>query len=112
MRRVTWFWRRRCRDRRHWLRHARSAAVDSVRPSNLAPNAGGAVRRAGGRVREAMAEGVTAARRRERELRAERDGDLVRLGDYLAPGDELLVDGETVEPARVIVMRHREHRRS
>lgn len=84
-----------------------AAAVESVRPSNIASNAGGAVRRAGGRVRDAVSEGVTAARRRERELRAERDGDLVRLGDYLAPGDELLVDGESVEPGRVIVMRRR-----
>ena len=42
---------------------------------------------------------------RERELIAERDGRLVRLGDHLQPGDELLVDGEPVESGRVILMR-------
>lgn len=84
------------------------AAADRVRPRNLATSAGGAARRAGGRVRDAVGEGVSAARRRERELRAERDGDLVRLGDYLEPDDQLLIDGETVEPARVIVLRRRD----
>ncbi|WP_116998470.1 hypothetical protein [Desertimonas flava] len=82
--------------------------VDTVRPSNVASSATGAVRRAGHRVTEAVREGVTAARRRERELKAERDGRLVRLGDYLSDGDEVIVDGEPVESARVIVMRQRQ----
>jgi hypothetical protein len=30
---------------------------------------------------------------------------LVRLRDHLADGDEVLVDGEIVEPGRVILMR-------
>ena len=49
------------------------------------------------------------ARRREDELRAERDGRLVRLGDHLVEGDEVLVDGEIVEPGRVILLRRPDH---
>ena len=81
--------------------------VETVRPSNVATSAGGAVRRAGQRVTDAVREGVAAARRRERELLAERDGRLVRLGDYLGDGDEVIVDGDPVESGRVIVMRQR-----
>jgi hypothetical protein len=46
---------------------------------------------------------------RERELRAELDGRLVRLDDHLRPGDEVLLDGQPVESARVILMRRPEH---
>jgi len=84
------------------------AAVDKVRPSNVAHSAVEAVRRAGDRVGGAVREGITAARRRERELIAERDGRLVRMSEYLADGDEIVVDGEPVDSARVIVMRPRE----
>ena len=52
-----------------------------------------------------MREGVTAGRRREHELRAERDGRLVRLSDYLDDGDQVVVDGEPIDSGRVIVMR-------
>ena len=62
-------------------------AVDKVRPSNLAHSASSSARRAVNRVGDAVREGVTAARRRERELVAERDGRLVRLSDYLTDGD-------------------------
>jgi hypothetical protein len=41
-------------------------------------------------------------------LRAERDGRLVRIGDHLHPGDEVLVDGTPVESGRVILMRRPE----
>lgn len=58
-----------------------------------------------GRVGDAVREGRAAARTRERELRAERDGRLVRLRDHLHPGDEVLVDGEPVESGRVILLR-------
>jgi hypothetical protein len=79
-----------------------------MRPSNLAHSATGALRRGGQRVAGAMHEGVVAARRRETELKAERDGRLIRLRDHLGDGDEVLVDGEAVEPARVILMRRPE----
>ena len=81
------------------------SAANRMRPSNVAHSASTALRRGGRRVTGAVHEGVTAARRREDELRAERDGRLVRLRDHLADGDEVLVDGEIVEPGRVILMR-------
>jgi hypothetical protein len=82
--------------------------VQRVHPSNLAQSATATARRAGARVADAAREGVAAAQRRERELRAERDGRLVRLSEYLVDGDEVVVDGEPVDSGRVIVLRHRE----
>jgi hypothetical protein len=85
-----------------------AAAADRMRPTNLAHSATGALRRGGQRVVGAVHEGVSAARRRENELKAERDGRLVRLRDHLTEGDEVLVDGEVVEPGRVLLMRRPE----
>jgi hypothetical protein len=77
-------------------------------PANVARGAVGSVKRSTRRVTEAVREGRAAAVVRERELRAERDGRLVRLGDHLHPGDEVLVDGTPVESGRVILMRRPE----
>lgn len=85
----------------------RKVAITARRmaPNNVARGAVGTVRRSGRRVADAVREGRNAAQVRERELRAERDGRLVRLSEHLHPGDELLVDGEPVESGRVILMR-------
>src|SRR5262245_13842213 len=91
-----------------YVKRTVAAVAQRVRPANVAKSAGGAVRRAGNRVGDAMREGVVAGGRREKELRAERDGRLVRLIDYLSEGDEVVIDGEPVDSARVIVMRRRE----
>lgn len=80
-------------------------------PTNVAKGAAGSVRGASRRVADAMREGRQAAQVRERELRAERDGRLVRLDDHLRPGDEVLVDGQPVASGRVILMRGPEHGR-
>jgi hypothetical protein len=88
-----------------------TAAANKLKPSNVAHSTSHAVSRGVHRVTDAVKVGVTAARRRERELKAERDGMLVRLGDHLEEGDELLVDGEAVELGRVIVMRQRDPKR-
>lgn len=88
-----------------------SAAAIKLKPSNVAHSAADAMSRGVHRVTDAVKEGVSAARRRERELKAERDGLLVRLTDHLTEGDELLVDGEAVESGRVIVMRQRDPNR-
>jgi predicted deacylase len=80
-------------------------AAQAMAPTNVARVAAGGVRRTGRRVTDAVREGRLAAQVRERELRAERDGRLVRLGDHLRPGDEVLVDGQPVESGRVILMR-------
>jgi hypothetical protein len=82
-----------------------AAAADRMRPSNLAQSASAALRRRGQRVVGTVEEGMSPARRRENELQAERAGRLVRLRDHLAEGDQVLVDGKIVEPARVILMR-------
>ena len=88
-----------------------AAAADKLRPSNVAHSATDTVSRGLHRVADAVKEGAAAARHRERELRAERDGLLVRLEDHLSEGDELLVDGQAVESGRVIVMRQRDRKR-
>jgi hypothetical protein len=80
-------------------------AAHAMAPANVARAAAGGVKRTGKRFADAVHEGRLAAQIRERELRAERDGRLVRLGDHLRPGDEVLVDGQPVETARVFLMR-------
>ena len=88
--------------------YARRKVAETARrmaPANVAKGAVHGVRRSGRRVTDAVREGRSAAKLRERELRAERDGRLVRLHDHLGPGDEVLVDGEPVESGRVILLR-------
>lgn len=86
------------------------AVIDTVRPSNVAHTAADAARRVTRRVAEAVQEGVDASRRKERELLAERDGRLVRLSDYLTEHDEVVIDGQRVDSARVTVLRQRNQR--
>jgi hypothetical protein len=88
-----------------YARRKVTATARRLAPANVAKGAVHGVRRSGNRVADALREGRSAARQRERELRAERDGRLVRLHDHLAPGDEVLVDGEPVESGRVILLR-------
>lgn len=77
-------------------------------PANVARGAANTVRRSGHRVTAAMREGRSASQMRQRELRAELEGRLIRLDERLHPGDEVLIDGEPVESGRVIVMRRPE----
>lgn len=88
-----------------YVRRRLAVTARRLAPANVARGAAGSVRRSGRRVADAVREGRSAARRRERELRAERDGRLIRLHDHLQPGDEVLVDGEPVESGRVILLR-------
>lgn len=85
-----------------------SGAARKMAPGNVARGTVDGARRTGRRVVDAVREGRAAAHVRERELRAVRDGRLVRLADHLQPGDEVLVDGTPVESARVILMRRRD----
>lgn len=84
-----------------------TAAARRLTPTHVARGAGGKVRAAGQRVAAAVREGRDAARLRERELRAEQEGRVIRFSDHLQPGDEVLVDGTPVESARVILMRRK-----
>ena len=59
----------------------------------------------GGRVRDAVTEGRNAMRVKEAELRARLHGRATTLADDLEAGDEVVVDGRTVEPGQVIVLR-------
>lgn len=77
-------------------RKVRAVAAD-LAPTQVA-------KRAGERVRDAVAEGVRAARAREAELKAQLEGTGT-LADELHEGDTVLVDGRPVEPGQVIVLR-------
>jgi hypothetical protein len=74
-------------------------------PANIARGALRKVKQRGRDVGDAVREGRDAMRARERELRAGRDGRVETLDDQLGPDDQLLVDGQPVESARVIVLR-------
>lgn len=78
-------------------RKVKSKAAE-LAPANLARGA----RR---RVADAFSEGRRAMRAKEIELRARLDGRPATVADELADVDMLLVDGEPVEPGKVIVLR-------
>lgn len=65
------------------------------------------VRRAGGNVAGAVREGRAAMQAREAELRARRDRRLESLDAKLDPGDQLIVDGQPVDTARVYVLKRK-----
>jgi hypothetical protein len=85
-----------------------AATAERLAPANVARGVAGSVRRSGRRVATAVKDGRGYGRARDRELHAERDRRLVRLGEYLHPDDEVLVDGRPVESGRVILMRRRD----
>jgi hypothetical protein len=85
-----------------------TATAQKLTPANVARGVSASVKKSGQRAVGAIKDGRDAARSRERESRAEREGRLVRLGEYLHPDDEVLVDGRPVESGRVILMRRRD----
>ena len=62
-------------------------------------------KKAGTRVREAIADGKRAMKAKEAEMRARMDGSVSTLADDLEAGDAVFVDGEPVEPGKVSVRR-------
>jgi len=74
------------------------AAAVELAPANVA-------RKAGDRVKEAVAEGRRAMRAKEAELRGRMNGTAHNLADDLEEGDEVIVDGRPVEPGQVIVLK-------
>lgn len=69
-----------------------------LNPVNLA-------KKAGNNVAGAVREGRAAMRAREAELRARRDQRIEAIDSKLEPGDQLLVDGQPVDAARVYVLK-------
>jgi hypothetical protein len=63
------------------------------------------------RVRDAFAEGRRAMHDKETEMRARLDGRATTLADDLDDGDEILVDGRSVKPGQVIVLKQVRDRR-
>jgi hypothetical protein len=76
-------------------------------PTTVARSAAQRVSAKGREVADAVREGRRVMRQHEEEVEASRDGRLVSLHDHVAADDEVYVDGELVEPDRVIVMRRR-----
>ncbi|HEY3483957.1 MAG TPA: hypothetical protein VGK49_01180, partial [Ilumatobacteraceae bacterium] len=74
-------------------------------PTHVARGAVVRVRRVSRDVADALRDGRHAMRVREDELKARRDGRIDTLDGHVGPGDTLLVDGEPVDTARVIVLR-------
>jgi hypothetical protein len=85
-----------------------TTAAHKLAPANVARGAVDNARRSGRRVVDAVRVGREAARVRELELRAQRDGRVVHLRDHLQPGDEVLLDGSPVESGRILLMRRRQ----
>ena len=71
-----------------------------LNPANLA-------KKAGSNVAGAVREGRAAMKAREAELRSRRDHRLESLDSKLDPGDQLIVDGEPVDTARVYVLKRK-----
>ena len=79
--------------------------ASQLAPAKVARSSIGAVRRRGRDVVDAVREGRHAMVDREDELKARRDGRLRSLEGEIGPDEELLVDGQRVEPGRVVVIR-------
>lgn len=76
-----------------------------VSPASVAKSAAQRARQTAGHVVDAVREGRQAMVQHEDELKARRDGRLTSLDEHVGPTDQVFVDGEPVESARVIVMR-------
>lgn len=79
--------------------------VRRLAPSAVGRQVSQQVRRRVDAVGDAVREGRAAKHNRESELRARLERRVETLDEHLAPGDTLLVDGEPVDTARVIVLR-------
>ncbi len=81
------------------------AKVREVSPTGVARSAASRARQTASHVVDAVRDGRQAMNQHEDELKARRDGRLTSLDEHVGPTDQVFVDGEPVESARVIVMR-------
>lgn len=79
--------------------------VSNLTPVKVVRDATSSVRNTVNDVSDAVREGRDAMRTKENELRARVEGRASRLDDELHEDDTVLVDGEPVEPGRVVVLR-------
>lgn len=87
--------------------YAKSAVSKRAKRTAAKLNPATLARKAGNNVTGAVREGRAAMKAREAELRAKRDLRLETLDDKLEPGDQLLVDGQPVDTARVYVLKRK-----
>ena len=85
-------------------------SVTGFTPVKVAQRAAQTTRSRLSSVGDAFREGRDAMRDKEFEMKAKRDGRVESFDQQgslrpLQPGDELLVDGQRIEPGRVIVLR-------
>ncbi len=79
--------------------------VTQLTPVKVVRDATTTVRKSVAEVGEAVRDGREAMRAKENELRARVEGRVSSLDDELDAADAVLVDGEPVEPGRVVVLR-------
>lgn len=83
----------------------RVGKVTQLTPVKVVRDATSSVRNSVAEVGEAVRDGREAMRAKENELRARVEGRASSLDDELDVADAVLVDGERVEPGRVVVLR-------
>ncbi len=81
------------------------ARVTELAPVKVVREATGSVRRTAADVGDALREGRDAMRTKEAELKARAEGRAESLDEALGNEDAVLVDGEPIEPGRVVVLR-------
>jgi hypothetical protein len=79
--------------------------VTNIAPIKAVREATQTVRQSVAEVGEAVRDGRDAMRAKENELWARAEGRASRLDQELETDDEVLVDGEPIEPGRVVVLR-------
>lgn len=79
--------------------------VTNIAPIKAVREATQTVRQSMAEVGEAVRDGRDAMRAKENELWARAEGRASRLDQELETDDEVLVDGEPIEPGRVVVLR-------
>ena len=80
------------------------ARVNELTPVKVVREATGSVRRTVTDVGDALRDGRDAMRTKEAELRARVEGRAESLDHTLGHDDAVLVDGEPIEPGRVVVL--------
>ncbi|MDA0370024.1 MAG: hypothetical protein O3C62_00390 [Actinomycetota bacterium] len=81
------------------------ARVTELAPVKVVRGASDSVRRTVNDVGDALRDGRDAMRTKEAELKARLDGRAESLDSSVGRDDAVLVDGEPVEPGRVVVLR-------